>query len=193
MASATPSVDRYSIAIDNYTDGTYQKNGSIAMGGYINRTAYCWQMLVYWTSGLGISAGSTVTDVTFDMNFDTVAADAAAHNFYVYAQNHGTWTDTGSAPVWNTFDLPASPALWDTTLSTTSLTATVGTKSIPSNAATVAHVQSYVDGTYPAGNYKGLIFGYDTAYFGYKVTVSSVTMTITYTSGGTTRRRIIIM
>jgi hypothetical protein len=168
-------------------------SGSIAIGWYDRFSGHNYVKEILMAVDVsGIPAGSTINSVDIKVTNTNPTLPPASANTIVYVgeQDLGAWTDTGSAPVYDTFSVTHQwPKLKQVTdVNQTSWAA--GTHTIPSNANMVNLWQDFVDGNKTPAH--GIIIGMDTFTAVYQMGVTNVDIEVDYTAGSTTRRRVII-
>ena len=189
------SPDYYLIGLTNYGDDGYAKNSVQQLGGYVSRSAYCWEA-VHKIDYSNIPSGSTITSVIVDVNI--VDNNCATDNIGldIREQDKGTWVEVdGSQPTRLNpafFDENGSGNEYANVLSSVPIPATAtGIFTIPSSQNLVDMVQNQLDGVKDPDN--GLIITYYTGYYGYYCTVDTIQITVEYEGGSSTRRRVMII
>jgi hypothetical protein len=177
MAVANIRGDYFRLWQENTVVQPYLKNSAMRFGEYLrgHGNFYVAEILIACNTS-SIPSGSTVTSVTIDFNI-TVNNLSSTLTAGVYKQNKGSWTDTGSTPVYNTF----SNSHWGTALTTLSVSNTPSTGNItfPTSASLVSLVQGWVNGIGTPAD--GLILGIDAAFFGWYLTGTVTNVNVTYT------------
>ena len=186
--------DYYLIGLTNYDDDGYAKNTEQLLGGYYNRTSYCWEA-VNKIDYSQIPSGSTITSVTVDVNFIDNNCATDNLNLSVREQDKGTWVEVdGSQPTRlnpSFFDENGDGNEYTNVLSEIKISANAtGIFTIPSSQALIDLIQAQLDGTKDKDN--GLIITYYTDYYGYYGTIDTIQFTIEYESS-VSRRRVMII
>lgn len=178
MAVANIRGDYFRLWQENTVNQAYLKNSAMRFGEYLRGAGnfYVAEILIACNTS-SIPSGSTVTAVTIDFNI-TVNNLGSTLTASVHKQDKGSWTDTGSAPTYNTFANTA----WASALTTLSVSNTPSTGNItfPTSAGLVSLVQDWVNGTGSASD--GLILAINAAYFGWFLTGTVTNVNVTYTA-----------
>lgn len=183
MALANIRGDYFRLWQENTVVQPYLKNSAMRFGQYLRGVGnfYVSEILIACNTS-SIPSGSTVTAVTIDFNI-TVNSLGSSLTASVHKQDKGSWTDTGSAPVYNTFANTA----WGSALTTLSVSNTPATGNItfPSSTGLVSLVQEWVNGV---GNpADGLILGINASFFGWFLTGTVTNVNVTYTPPSNTQ------
>ncbi len=171
--------DYFRLWQENTVVQPYLKNSDMRFGQYLRGTGnfYVSEILIACNTS-SIPSGSIVTSVTIDFNI-TVNNLGSSLTASVHKQDRGSWTDTGTAPVYNTFNIstPWPAALTTMTVSNTPAT---GNITFPSSTGLVSLVQEWVNGIGTPAN--GLILGINAAFFGWFLTGTVTNVNVTYTA-----------
>lgn len=178
MAVANIRGDYFRLWQENTVDQPYLKNSAMRFGQYLRGAGnfYVSEILIACNTS-SIPSGSTVTSVTIDFNITVNNLSSTPLTASVHKQDKGSWTDTGSAPTYNTFTNTA----WASALTTLSVnnTPASGNITFPTSASLVSLVQGWVNGT---GNpADGLTLGINAAFFGWYLTGTVTNVNVTYT------------
>ena len=182
MAVANIKGNYFRLWQENTVVQPYLKNSAMRFGQYLRGSGnfYVSEILIACNTS-SIPAGSTVSSVTIDFNI-TVNNLGSSLTASVHQQNQGAWTDTGTAPVYNTFNVNNA---WPTALTTLTVSNTPATGNItfPSSSGLVSLVQGWVNGTGNAAD--GLILAINASFFGWYLTGTVTNVNVTYTPAST--------
>jgi hypothetical protein len=179
MAVANIRGNYYSLWQENTVVQPYLKNMPMRFGEYLRGVGnfYVAEILIACNTS-SIPSGSTVSSVTIDFAITLNSLSGSSGlNATIHKQDKGSWTDTGTAPIYSTF----SNTTWATAL--TSLPVSVSSTStitFPTSASLVSLVQGWVNGTGSPAD--GLIIALNTAYFGWFLTGTVTNVNVTYTT-----------
>lgn len=187
MATSVTNPDYFRIAIDSNVNLSYQKNGSMKLGGYSSRSQYAWEVL-FRPDISGIPAGSTVDSVTMDVNYIDNNTQSTV-SLTVWEQDKGSWTDNGSTEPRRGIAPFNDYTEWTTSLSSVNVGGfQTGIFTIPTSSSLVNWFQGIVNGN----TNDGLILTGYSDYFSWYGTIDAVEVTVNYTAGSTRRRIMII-
>lgn len=172
---------------NNTVVSSYKRSdsGAIQVGWYDRDTGHGYVKEILMAIDVsGIPSGSTINsvDIVIDVDANSLPASPGGTNLYVAEQDLGSWTDTGSAPVYDTFSVNNPWPRLKTITDVNTTTWAVGDRTISSNASMVSLWQDFVDGVKTDSH--GIVIGMDTATAVYFVTVGGVTINVDYTEGG---------
>lgn len=178
MAFTVIVCDMYRLQNVNSSSSTYQKNGTQLLGRFARHNGYCAEILFKPPSFSTLPANITITSV--DMSYNVTANNIVpTTNGYVkvFNEDKGTWTDTGSAPIYSTF----AASSWATTLITSSVL-------MDSNTALDAYVLSstpefttVVTDWVNGNNQNGCILSLNCSYFASVLSIDQIAIQINYT------------
>lgn len=190
MAVANIRGDYFRLWQENTVVQPYLKNSAMRFGEYLRGPGnfYVAEILIACNTS-SIPSGSTVSAVTIDFDI-TVNSLGSTLTASVHQQNAGSWTDTGTAPVFNTFNTTTA---WPAALTTLSVSNTPSTGNItfPTSASLVSLVQGWVNGTGNAAD--GLILGINASFFGWFLTGTVTNVNVTYTAAAGSTQGLLMM
>ncbi|MBP7834938.1 hypothetical protein KA025_02520 [Candidatus Saccharibacteria bacterium] len=185
MATANIKGSYYRLWWQNGVVQSYLKDSAMRFGQF-NRGAgilYVSEILIACDVS-AIPAGSTINSATLTFSISSNNLNAVPQTAALRKQDLGSWTDTGSAPVYDTFDTADA---WPSALSTLGSldSSSTGSKTIPTSASLVSLIQGWVDGT--GTPHDGVVLTMNPAYFDYYLTVTITSFDVDYTPPQTSK------